>query len=152
MKDEVGGIFGRRGFSIYEHRMCDGFWAIRERNEKGKAEANVSLLKKGDIAVFYLVGTGGSRFLGTAVLGSGFEQLDEKKTKEIVHRDFLDWDQGVFLKDINQWIKPLPIENFHGKESFVANGGKISPFFQGNIKRISRKTYETIFREHELVS
>ena len=75
-----------------------------------------------------------------------------EETKEIVHRDFLDWNQGVFLKNIRKWAKPLPMENLHGKESFVPDGERIVPFFQGNIKRISRKTYETIFREHELIS
>jgi len=152
VKDEVGGIFGRRGFAIYEHRMHDGFWALKERNEKGRLEENVSSLQKGDHALFYLVGQGGSRFLGTAVLDSGFEQLDEKKTKEIVHRDFLDWDTGVFLKDINRWAKPLPIESLHGKESFVPEGGKVKPFFKGTIKKISRQEYEIIYREHKLVS
>jgi hypothetical protein len=151
VKDEVGGLYGRRGFAIYDHRMKDGFWAIKEHNEKGKVDTNIGLLKKGDRAVFYLVGLGESRFVGTAVLDSGFVQLDAEKTEEIVHREFLDWDQGVFLKDICRWTKPLPIENLHGKESFVADGGKITPFFQGSIKGISRQTYETIFREHELL-
>ena len=151
VKDEIGGLYGRRGFAIYEHRMHDGFWAIRERNEKGRVEANVSLLKKGDCAVFYLVGLGGSRFLGTAILDSGFETLDDEKAKEIVHREYLDWDQGVFLKEINRWAKPLPIESLHGKESFVANGGKINPFFQGSIKKMGRQEYEIIIREHELL-
>ena len=151
VKDEVGGLYGRRGFAIYEHRMRDGFWALREQNEKGRLEANISLLKKGDCVVFYVVGLGGSRFLGTAVLDSGFETLDVEQAKKIVHREYLDWDQGVFLKDINRWVKPLPMEALRGKESFVANGGKFSTFFQGSIKKISRKEYETIFSEHELV-
>lgn len=150
VKDEVGGLYGRRGFAIYEHRMRDGFWGIREQNEKGRLEANVSLLKKGDHAVFYLVGLGGSRFLGTAVLDSGFETLDAEKAENIVHREYLDWDQGVFLKDINRWAKPLPMESLHGKESFV-KGGKFSPFFQGAIKKISIQEYKIILHEHELV-
>jgi hypothetical protein len=152
VKDEVGGLYGRRGFAIYDHRMRDGFWALREENEKGRLEANISLLKKGDYALFYLVGLGGSRFLGTAILDSGFEQLDAETAKNIVHREYLDWDQGVFLKDINKWVNPLPMEALRGKESFVADGGKISPFFQGAIKKISIQEYYIILREHELVS
>jgi hypothetical protein len=151
VKDEVGGLYGRRGSAIYEHRMHDGFWALKEQNGKGRLETNVSLLKKGDHVVFYVVGLGGSRFLGTAVLDSGFVTLDTEQAKKFVHREYLDWDQGVFLKDINKWTKPLTMEALRGKESFVANGGKFSAFFQGRIKKISRKEYETIFSEHELV-
>ena len=152
MKDEVGGLYGRRGFAIYDHRMQDGFWAIKEQNEKGRLETNLGLLKKDDQVLFYLVGLGGSRFQGTAVLDSGFVTLNSEEAKKIVHREYLDWDQGVFLKEIKKWVKPLPMEALRGKESFVADGGTITPFFQGAIKKISSKEYGIIFREHELVT
>ncbi len=152
VKDEVGGIFGRRGFAIFEHRTREGFWALKEYDEKGHLDPNVGLLKKGDHVVFYLVGQGGSRFVGTCVLDSGFEKLDNEKAEQIVHRDYLDWDQGVFLKDVHKWVKPLPMECLRGKESFVPNGGKFGAYFQGSIKKIKTKQeFDTILREHELM-
>jgi predicted RNA-binding protein with PUA-like domain len=153
VKDEVGGLYGRRGFNIFEHRTQECFWGIREFSEKGKREANIDLLKKGDYAVFYLVAKEGSRFLGTCILDSGYTRLDEEQAKKIVHREYIDCDQGVFLRDVDRWAKPLPIENLRGKDSFVAMGGKLGSFFQGSIKKIKHpEDYSTIIKEHKLMA
>ena len=151
VKDEVGGLYGVKGFELFQHRAREGFWGIRERNEKGRLEPNVAELQKGDRVLFYLVGAGGSRFLGSCVLDSGYVKVDPEKAQEIIHRDYLDWDQGVFLKDVDRWAKPLPIECLRGKDSFVASGGKFGSHFQGSIKKIKNKEdYDIIIREHEL--
>jgi hypothetical protein len=153
VKDEVGGIFGRRGFAIFEHRIKERFWCIKETDEKGRPQPNTDLLKKDDAVVFYLVGKGGSRFVGTAVLDSGYVQLNEEQTQGIVHRDFLDGDTGVFLKKVDKWAKPLPIESLRGKESWVAAGGKFGAYFQGSIKKMKdNEEYDIIIREHELTA
>ena len=132
--------------------MQDCFWGIKERSESGRLEAYVGELKKDDRVVFYLVGAKGSSFLGTCVLDSGFERLDPEIAKKIMHRDFLDWNEGVFLREIDKWAKPLPIENLREKGPFATGGGKFGPFFQGTIKKIKRKAeYDTIIHEHELV-
>ena len=149
---EEGGLYRRRGFDLFVHRVKEGFWGIPEYNETGRLEPNIGNLKKGDYVVFYLVGTGGSRFVGTCVLDSGFEHLDPESAKKIVHSEYLDCETGVFLKDVERWAKPLPIENLRGKDSFVAGGGKFGSHFQGRIKKIKRKEeYDTIIREHELM-
>ena len=67
VKDEIGGLFGRRGHIIFDHRTSEGFWAIRERAANGKLEAKASQLKKGDYAVFYLVDKDSNRFVGTCI-------------------------------------------------------------------------------------
>ncbi len=152
VKTEEGGLYRRTGQDIFNHRTKELFWGIREYDEKGRQEANAKDLKKGDRAVFYLVGKGGSTYLGTCVLDSGFEKLDAEKSKEIVHREFLDCETGVFLKEVDRWAKPLPMECLRGKDSFVAGGGKFGSYFQGSIKKIKRKEeYDTIIREHELM-
>jgi hypothetical protein len=148
VKDEMGGLYGRRGYVIFEHRTKEGFWAIRECSEKGKPEANIELLEKGDHAVFYLVGKGGSRFLGTCILDSGYTRLNAEQTKRIVHNEYIDSDQGVFIKEVDKWAKPLPVECLRGKESV----GNFGAHFQGSIKKIKRKEdYDALLHEHELV-
>jgi hypothetical protein len=152
VQTEEGGLYRRHGFDLFMHRTKEGFWGIREYNEKGRLEANIGNLKKGDHVVFYLVGVGGSRFVGTCVLDSGFERLDPERAKLIVHPEYLDFETGVFLKAVERWAKPLPIENLRGKDSFVAGGGKFGSHFQGSIKKIKHKgEYNTIIREHELM-
>ena len=152
VKTEEGGLWRRTGQEIFNHRTKELFWGIREYSENGRLEANVKNLKKGDYAVFYLVGKGGSSFLGTCVLDSGFERLDPERAKEAVHREFLDCETGVMLKEVNKWAKPLPMECLRGKDSFVRRGGKFGSYFQGSIKRIKHKEeYYTIIREHELM-
>lgn len=152
VQTEEGGLYRRRGFDLFMHRAKeDGFWGIPEYTENGRPTANIGDLKKGDHVLFYLVGTGGSRFIGTCVLDSGFERLDPESAKKIVHREYLDCETGVFLKAVDRWAKPLPIENLRGKDSFVAGGGKFGSHFQGRIKKIKHKEeYNIILREHEL--
>jgi predicted RNA-binding protein with PUA-like domain len=152
VKEEEGGLWRRNGFEIFEHRTRECFWGIREYNEKGRLEARVGELQKGDYVVFYLVGKNGSRFLGTCVLDSGFERLNPDRAKKIIHREYLDLEEGVSLKEVDKWAKPLSIECLRGKDSFVAKGGKFGSYFQGSIKRIrTKEEYDTIIREHELM-
>jgi hypothetical protein len=152
VKTEEGGLWRRTGAEIFDHRTKEGFWGIREYDEKGRAEANARKLKKGDFAVFYLIGRDRSSFLGTAVLDSGFERLNPEKAREIVHREYLDCETGVFLKELCRWAKPLPMECLRGKDSFVVGGGKFGSYFQGSIKKIKHKgEFDTIVREHELM-
>ena len=151
VQTEEGGLYRRRGFDLFVHRVKEGFWGLRKYNEKGHLEANIENLKKSDCVVFYLVGAGGGRFIGNCVLDSDFERLDPERAKLIVHSDYLDCETGVFLKDVERWAKPLPLENLRGKNSFVAGGGKFGSHFQGSIKKIKRKEFDTIIREHELM-
>ena len=151
VKTEEGGLYRRTGLDLFQHRTREGFWGIMECNEKGHLEANLENLKKDDCVLFYLVGVNGSSFLGSCVLASGFERLDPERAKQIVHHEYLDGDQGVFLKEVEKWAKPLPIECLRGKDSFVGGGGKFGSYFQGSIKKIKHKEeYDTIIREHEL--
>lgn len=152
VKTEEGGLYRRTGQDIFNHRTKELFWGIREYGENGRLETNAKNLEKGDRSVFYLVGKGGSSYLGTSVLDSGFERLNAEKSKEIVHREFLDCETGIFLKEVDRWVKPLPIKCLRGKDSFVVGGGKFGSYFQGSIKKIKHKQeYDTIIREHELM-
>ena len=151
VKDEIGGLYGRRGYVIFEHRTKEGFWAIREQSERRKTEINLELLGKGDHAVFYLIGIGGSRFLGTCILDSNYTRLDEEQAKKLVHDEYIDSPQGVFVKNVDKWAKPVPVERLRGKESLAHRGGNVGAHFQGSVKKIERKEYGVILHEHELV-
>ena len=113
-------------------------------------ETNLELLAKDDHAVFYLIGKGGSRFLGTCILESGYTKLNEEQSKKLVHTEYIDSDQGVFVKNVEKWEKPLPIECLRGKASLAHRGGNVGAHFQGAIKKIERKDYYAILHEHEL--
>lgn len=150
VKDETGGIYGRKGIEIFMHRTKEGFWGIKEFDEKGKRENSVEQLKKGDYAVFYLVSKSGNRFIGTCILDSDYIQLDDEQAKQIVHREYIDSQQGVFIKEVDRWPKPLPSEVLRGKASFMRGSGKIGPFFQGSLKKIKNtKDYEAIISTHK---
>ncbi len=151
VKEEVGGLYRRTGAEIYEHRMQDSFWAFKEDTENGKMAADIGQLEKGDCVVFYLVEpTREGRFLGTAILNSTLEKLDHQKAKRIVHREFLDSDQGVFLTSIDKWVKPLSVESLKGKGAFGDGRSKFGQFFQGTIKKLnSPEEYETILHEYK---
>jgi hypothetical protein len=132
--DEVGGIYGRTGIDIFVHRTSEGFWAIKERSQEGKPEKNLADLAKGDLALFYLVAKTGNRFIGACTVDSSYQQLDAEQAKRLVHREFIDGTQGVYIKDVERWSKPL-----------LAN-----VFFQGNLKLVKRpQDWQAILRQHE---
>jgi len=149
VQDEAGGIFARRGIDLFEHRINEGFWSIRDYNENGKLNSKVSSLKKGDLAVFYLIDKEDSCFLGSCVLDSDCLRLDAEQTKKLVHREYLDSNQGVFLKSMTRWARSLPVNCLRGK---AVNGGNFSSYFQGSFKRLKHpQDFHTIIREHKLM-
>jgi hypothetical protein len=151
VKEEAGGLYRRAGAELYGHRMQDCFWSFKEDPETGKLALDVEQLEKGDRVIFYFVEPNReSRFLGTAVLDSAFEKLEPQKAKRVVHKEFLDGDQGVFLTEINKWIKPLPVELLKGKGAFGDGRPKFGQFFKGNIKKLNGlEEYETILHEYQ---
>jgi hypothetical protein len=138
-KDEAGGLYGRKGIEIFDHRIKEQFWGIREYTEKGKKETKLDALEKGDCVVFYLVGKYGGSFIGSCVLDSGYETLDEEQAKKIVHREYIDYNKGVFIKEIHKWAKHLPVESLRTAESFH-NYGNLGAYFQGSIKKIKNSS------------
>jgi hypothetical protein len=112
VRDEVGGIYGRAGMDIFLHRTSEGFWVIRECSPEGKPERNLSDLAKGDLALFYLVAKTGNRFIGACTVDSAYQKLDAERTKVLVHREFIDSPQGVFIKDVERWSKSLSANMF----------------------------------------
>lgn len=133
--DEASGLYGRNGVDIFEHRIKEKFWSIREYNEKGKKESKIFFLEKGDFVVFYLVGKFGSSFIGTCVLDSSYETLSEVDAKKIVHREYVDYNKVVFIRDIQKWKRHLPVQSLKDKELFHGRTS-IGSYFQGSIKQI----------------
>jgi hypothetical protein len=75
--------------------------------------------------------------LGTSQIASGFRDLRNDEIAKLTHEDYLDWNQGVSLKNIVIWSKTLPIERLRGKVSFVPEDQNFGSFLQGSVKRIS---------------
>ena len=85
-------------------------------------------------------------------MDSGFEKLECERSKKITHPEYLDWEQGVSLKDVDEWAKSLPIERLRGKVRFVPSEDNYGSYFQGSVKRIKYSgDYDTILREHKLM-
>jgi hypothetical protein len=148
VKDDENKKFSRKGIEIYEHKMQDMFWGLKGSAKGGKRVANISKLKRGDEVVFYLAGNGGQCFLGTCVLDSSFRELNLDEIRQLVHEEYLDWRQGVFITDIDRWTNPLSVERLRGKVSIVPRHENYGSFFQGSVKRVGKEDYEAIMREH----
>ena len=115
VKDDKNDKYRRNGKEIYNHRMQEKFWGVQEHNSDGRNAANVCSLKIDDKVVYYLIGETGKQFLGTAVLASSFKTLEKDEIKKLTHGEYVDWNQGVHLKDVQKWNKTLPIERLRGK-------------------------------------
>jgi hypothetical protein len=151
VRDEENAKYRRRGIDIFQHRISERFWGLPQYAETGKGTPHVMDLKTGDHILFYLVTPDGSRFLGNCILDSNYTTLDEEASKKLFHLEYIDHNQGVFLKNIDKWNKPVPVEQLKGKGSFVRGTGTFASFFQGNIKKMeSRKEYEAVISEHNL--
>jgi len=145
--------YSRKGIEIYKHRMPECFWGLKKLTKTERKTPNVARLKARDFVLFYLVGKEGHCFLGTCVLNSGFRPLTPKESKNITHPEYLDWEQGAFLKKdtVDIWAKPLPIERLRGKVHFVPNDKNYGSYLQGSVTKIhDKRDYNTVVREHEL--
>lgn len=151
VKDDQNEKYQKKGIAIYNHRMHENFWGLREYISNGRKAANIDSLKDGDNVVFYLIGNEGHRFLGTCILASSFKNLTKEEIAKLTHEEYLDWNQGVFLRDVDQWNKTLPIERLRGKVPFVPVDQNYGSYFQGSVKRISKLDYDTIVQEHEIM-
>jgi hypothetical protein len=153
VKDDENEKFNRTGLQIFQHRMPEHFWGLREYTEAGRRTPNVIHLKKGDFVLFYLVGK--YCFLGTCLLKSLFRSnLTPEELKDITHPEFHDWATGVFLEEgtLDDWSKkPLPIERLRGSVHFVPRDKNFGQYLRGSVTRISEQDYYTVVREHELM-
>ena len=103
VKDDQNEKYRKKGIEIYNHRMLDGFWGLREYTSDGRKAANVSSFKENDGIVFYLIGELGKRFLETAALASAFVTLGKDEIDGLSHEQYIDWNRGVFLKNKTRW-------------------------------------------------
>ncbi len=131
VKDDQNKKYHRKGIEIYNHRILEGFWGLREYTSDGRKVANISSLKENDGIVFYLIGEFGKRFLGTAALASVFVTLCKDEIDRLSHEQYIDLNHGVYLKNITRMNKTLPIERLRGKVSFVPVDENYGHYFKG---------------------
>jgi hypothetical protein len=146
VKDDSNGRYTLTGFQIFNQRMEDKAWGIKEFTENGRKTANIAYLREDDKVLFYLCGKDGYCFIGAGVLETGFG----KSLKSVFHEEYLDWKIGVLLKKVDPWATWLPIEKLRGKVHFVPEGKNYGSYMQGSITRITEKDYNTIIKEHKL--
>jgi len=129
---------------IYEQRMSDAFWGIREN------AANRNRLKKGDFVIFYLAGKHGQKFLGTCTLASEYSKLGIEEKKRFDHGPFFQANHGVKLEEVELWDDPLPIQQLLQTLRFVKTLDNWGSHLQGSIHAIFEEDYDRIVSSHEM--
>ena len=116
----------------FERRMEKKEWPIFTFT------SNRNRLLPEDKVVFYKAGEYGKKFLGTATVCS-------KIIQRIGEIDFF-----VTLKDIDVWKKPISMYLLVSKLELIKNRERWGRHFQGGIRTISKKDYETVLNEVDL--
>ncbi len=148
VKADSDGEYSLTGLQIFEHRMQDKAWGIREQTENGRKTPNTALLAENDKVLFYLCGEEGYCFLGTGILKTGFGA----KLESVFHKEHLDLITGAFLSKVEPWAIRLPLETLRGKVHFVPVSENYGCYIQGSITRISEKDYKTVIQEHNQIN
>lgn len=129
---------------VYAQRMKDLFWGIGEKTPNRKN------LSKGDGVVYYL-GMPKKVFVGTATLSSSSFQLDSTQKQKYGHgRKFFTSEYGVLVDDINIWSNPRAIEDLVPKLEFIENKEYWFAYFQGGVRQISEKDFNTIIGKRDM--
>ena len=115
---------------IYDILMEEEIWGF------GVNTANRKRIQVGDKLVFYLAGTGGQVFAGTAEVSS----LPKKTKKGDIYRS----NYWFNLTDINVWDEPKPVKNFLDELEFIVKPEVFGTYFQGGSRIISEKDYYLI--------
>lgn len=132
---------------IFKQRMKDAFWGI------GWNTPNRKNLTKGD-GIIYYIGLPKKVFAGTAILASSCFTLDDSQKKKYGHeKQFYTTDYGVLLEEIDIWHNPKGVEELVPKLNFIENKEFWFSYFQGGVRQITKKDFETIIggRETTLV-
>ena len=112
---------------LFDRLKQDGKWLI------GPHTQNRKCLQKDDLVIFYQAGEGGKRFVGNAVLDSGFQPPEGK--------DLFGFTR---VSKIDLWSQPVPISAVGKKLSFVKNRNPSQFYFQMGVRRISARDYDII--------
>ncbi len=143
VKDSTIGQERMTGVEIYEQRMKDRYWGIRESAQNRKE------LRKGDLVIFYLAGKGGQIFLGTCELDSEYHALKREERKKLVYGTFFTADHGVDLTNIEEWKTSVSIRPLLEILEFTKSLSSWWSYLQGSIRRICEEDYFTIVSMHE---
>lgn len=123
---------------ILDQRVRDRFFGLGEKTPNRRS------LQAGDSAVFYL-GNPIKAFAGTAVLNGPSFQLSPREIDEISHGSpFYRAAFGVRLGEINLWKERRSVENLLSQLGFIENKKSWGTYFQGGVKGISERDFETI--------
>lgn len=114
----------------FENRMKSKNWPIFMHTPNRKS------LCVGDHVVFYLAGREGQKFLGSAQINS-----EVKKTHRL--------DYFVELTNTEIWIKYVRIIELLTKLEFIKDKQVWGRFFQGGVRRISKKDFNVIIKKYQ---
>jgi hypothetical protein len=117
-------------------RMNDKFWGLNARTPSRV------LLRRNDKVIF---SHGAREFLGTATLDSDSFELPEQEKAFFSHgQDIFEADFGIKLRDTVIWHQQKPVKQYLDVLSFVKRKEQYPVYFQGGVKKLSEKEFESI--------
>ena len=123
---------------ILKQRVSDKFWGLGEKTSYRRA------VQPGDKVVFYL-GNPHKSFSATATLGSASFALTPAQQDELAHGTKLfRAPYGVWLEEPVIWEHSRQVEDLVASLDFIKNKVSWYAHFQGGIRQIGEKDYETI--------
>jgi len=135
--DKINGI-RKDGAEIYSQRMKDRFWGLKENVNHRNS------LSPEDEVLYYLAGSKGQVFLGTATLDSGFFKLSRYDRKIFWHGPFFESAHGVRLKNVQVWRKTKSIRPLIRKLEFISVPEKWGVSLHHSVVSVSKKDFDLI--------
>jgi len=136
--DHKVGKWKLKASDVFRDRVKHGFWAINPETP------NFKNLKKGDIAIFYLGGRDGRRFVGKGILASEPHAVTQEQMRSLIGEPSSLFSHGVELDQIDVWDPPVPLDLVFKELSFIEKKDKWGVHFQGTIKSLSNEDYDII--------
>jgi len=136
--DHKVGKWTLKAIDVFQERAKRGFWAINPETPNFKS------LRKGDIAVFYLGGKDGQKFVGKGILASEPCTVTQEQMRSLIGEPSSFFTHVVELCQIDVWEPPLPLDLVINELGFIENKDKWWIHFQGTIKSLSDEDYNII--------
>lgn len=136
--DHKVGKWKLKAIDVFRDRVKRGFWAINPETP------NFKNLRKGDIALFYLGGKDGQKFVGKGILASEPHAVTQEQMRSLIGEPSSFFTCVVELDQIDVWDPPVPLDWVIQELSFIEKKDKWGVHFQGTIKSLSNQDYDII--------
>lgn len=128
-----------KGREIYDILMEDEVWGI------GDNTPNRKNLAAGDKVAFYLAGSEGQKFLGTATLKTACYKFKRKDSySEDTNIILKTWHNGIVFEDVEKFADPKELQDLANDLDFIVKKEIAPVYFQSGVRRITKPDFEVI--------